>query len=68
MTVALTDAVLLGKLLSKEEVPDLDDTDAVLGQLGTFHWARKQQGSSTINILSMALYALFAADGMYHPP
>ncbi|RPA83624.1 SE-domain-containing protein [Ascobolus immersus RN42] len=62
MTVAFTDAVLLGKLLSRDEVPDLADTDAVLSQLSTFHWARKNQGSSTINILSMALYALFAAD------
>lgn len=64
MTVAFTDAVLLGKMLSREQVPDLTDTERVLGQVGKFHWARKNQGSSTINILSMALYALFAADGM----
>lgn len=62
MTVAFTDVVLLKRLLSKEAVPDLSDTKAVLKQMSKFHWERKQTGSSTINILSMALYSLFAAD------
>lgn len=62
MTVALNDVTIIRDLLSPEAVPRLSDTDRVLKQLSVFHWRRKQ-GSSVINILAQALYALFAADG-----
>ena len=62
MTVAFNDAVLLSVALSPRNVPRLDDTTAVLEQMRTFHWQRKNF-SSTINILAQALYALFAANG-----
>ncbi|KAF2732109.1 squalene monooxygenase [Polyplosphaeria fusca] len=61
MTVGLHDALLLAELLSPASVPDLEDTDRVLGKMGRFHWKRKES-SSVINILAMALYSLFAAD------
>lgn len=64
MTVAFNDAVLLAELLSPERVPQLGDTKAVLKQMGTFHWRRKNL-SSVINILAMALYSLFAANGKF---
>ncbi|GFF29569.1 squalene monooxygenase [Aspergillus udagawae] len=60
MTVAFNDVLLIFKLLAPENVLSLDDSNAVLEQIGRFHWARKQ-GSSLINILAMALYTLFAA-------
>jgi squalene monooxygenase len=62
MTVAFNDVVLLSELLSPEQVPNLENVDQVLRQMRTFHWRRKQGGSSVINILAMALYSLFAAD------
>ncbi|KAF9894078.1 Squalene epoxidase [Aspergillus nanangensis] len=61
MTVAFNDVVILKDLLSPQQVPNLADTDRVLRQLSTFHWQRKN-GSSVINILAQALYALFAAN------
>ncbi|EAU31524.1 hypothetical protein ATEG_08351 [Aspergillus terreus NIH2624] len=61
MTVAFNDVVVLRNLLSPEQVPNLGDTDKVLRQLSKFHWRRKN-GSSVINTLAQALYALFAAD------
>ena len=64
MTVAFNDAVLVQELLSPEIVPDLGDTDLVLKQMKTFHWQRKQL-TSVINILAMALYSLFAANGSF---
>lgn len=63
MTVAFKDVVLLRDLLSPTTLPNLADTKEVLERFKTFHWKRKTRGSSTINILAMALYALFAADG-----
>lgn len=62
MTVAFNDAVLVSKLLSKENVPRLDDSKLVLKQMEKFHWQRKNL-TSVINILAQALYSLFAADG-----
>lgn len=64
MTVAFNDVLLLKDLLSPEQVPDLLDTQEVLQTMSNFHWKRKATGggSSVINILSMALYSLFAAD------
>ena len=65
MTVAFSDVVLLSHFLSPQNLPDLDDVYDVTSALADFHWRRKnapELGSSCINILSMALYALFAAD------
>jgi squalene monooxygenase len=62
MTVALNDVLLLKTLLSPTTTPHLDDHAAVLRAFQHFHWHRKHL-SSVINILAMALYSLFAADG-----
>ncbi|KAH8802712.1 squalene epoxidase-domain-containing protein [Xylogone sp. PMI_703] len=61
MTVAFNDVVILSRLLSPEKIPDLGDAAAVQHAMKEFHWERKNL-SSIINILSMALYSLFAAD------
>ncbi|KAK8173564.1 ERG1 squalene epoxidase [Phyllosticta citrichinensis] len=61
MTVAFNDVVLLAELLSPEKVLTLSDTNAVLKQMKSFHWRRKNW-AAVINILALALYALFAAD------
>jgi len=61
MTVAFNDVVTLSNLLAPSNVPNLEDTSAVLAAMGQFHWQRKS-GSSVINILAMALYSLFAAN------
>lgn len=61
MTVAFNDVVTLSTLLSPQNVPNLEDTTAVLKAMSKFHWERKS-GSSVINILAMALYSLFAAN------
>lgn len=60
MTVALHDVVLLSRLL--HSCPDLSDPLHISGLLERWHWSRKPL-SSTINILSIALYDLFGADG-----
>ncbi|KZO90090.1 SE-domain-containing protein [Calocera viscosa TUFC12733] len=57
MTVAFTDSLLLGQLLSTTA---LDNWPAVARALHTFHTARKPL-AGTINILSLALYDLFGA-------
>ncbi|KZP18775.1 SE-domain-containing protein [Athelia psychrophila] len=62
MTVALSDVVLLSALLSGAK--DLGDWHEVSELLHTWHWKRKPL-SSTINILSVALYDLFGADDEY---
>ncbi|KAF5379447.1 hypothetical protein D9615_006574 [Tricholomella constricta] len=59
MTVALNDVVMLRTLLG--EVSNLTDADEMKRLLHQWHWARKPL-SSTINILSVALYDLFGAD------
>ncbi|KAE8154151.1 squalene epoxidase-domain-containing protein [Aspergillus avenaceus] len=64
MTVAFNDVLVFRELLSPEKVPSLADSDKVLKQLSSFHWQRKN-GSSVINILAMALYALFSANDEY---
>lgn len=61
MTVAFNDVLALTDLLSPSNIPNLEDSSAILSQMRTFHWRRKS-GSSVINILAMALYSLFAAD------
>lgn len=60
MTVALNDVVMLSELLG--DVRDFSDWDEVGEMLHKWHWGRKPL-SSTINILSVALYDLFGADG-----
>jgi squalene monooxygenase len=60
MTVALNDVVILSRMLA--DLPDFSDWHAVSGVLHRWHWARKPL-ASTINILSVALYDLFGADG-----
>lgn len=62
MTVALNDALLLSRLLTGVK---LEDTYAVSSVMTSqFHWQRKHL-DSIVNILSMALYSLFAADSDY---
>lgn len=60
MTVAFHDVVLLRDLLSA--VQDFSDWKSMSRVLHKWHWRRKPL-SSTINILSIALYDLFGADG-----
>ena len=62
MTVALADVVLLAPMLAAE--PDLADWHALTDVLHRWHWARKPL-AATINILSVALYDLFSAEGAY---
>lgn len=61
MTVALNDVVLLAQMLGK--VGNYSDWDQISNMLARWHWARKPL-ASTINILSVALYDVFGADGM----
>lgn len=61
MTVALNDVVILSDLL--RSVRHLDDWEEVSHILHAWHWSRKPLGS-TINILSVALYDLFGAEGL----
>lgn len=61
MTVAFNDVVHLSELLSPDRIPSLADTAAVQKAFKEFHWKRKGS-STTINILAMALYSLFAAN------
>lgn len=60
MTVAFNDVVILRDLL--ENVEDFTDWSDMSHVLHKWHWRRKQY-ASTINILSVALYDLFGADG-----
>jgi len=60
MTVALNDVVMLRTMLGS--ISDLADSSALKRVLHQWHWGRKPL-SSTINILSVALYDLFGADG-----
>lgn len=63
MSVAFCDIVLCRQLL--KEIPQLGDTDAVLKASQALYLQRKNNHSFVVNVLSMALYELFAAnDGM----
>jgi squalene monooxygenase len=61
MTVGLNDAVVLSKLLHPDQIEDLSDYKQVRIQMIKFHKMRNNL-DSVINTLSVALYALFAAD------
>lgn len=60
MTVAFNDVVMLKELLA--DVDDFSDWRQISHVLHEWHWSRKRF-ASTINILSVALYDLFGADG-----
>jgi squalene monooxygenase len=62
MTIALSDVVLLALMIAAEL--DLTDWHALTEVLHQWHWARKPL-TATINILSVALYDLFSAEGAY---
>jgi squalene monooxygenase len=61
MTVALHDVVLLRGLLS--HVDDLTDWERIRQILYRWHWRRKPL-AATINILSVSLYDVCAADSL----
>jgi squalene monooxygenase len=61
MTVALHDVVILTQLL--KTMHNLGNWDEMSALLHQWHWGRKPLASS-INILSVALYDLFRADGV----
>ena len=63
MTVALNDVVILTDLL--RSVLHFDEWESISQVLHSWHWSRKPLGS-TINILSIALYDLFGAEGLSH--
>ena len=64
MTVAFNDVILVRELL--RGVDDLCDYDSMLRVGRTFYLRRKLKHSFTVNVLSVALYELFAAnDGVY---
>ena len=65
MTVALNDVVVLRDLLGS--VDDLKDWKQIQKALHRWHWDRKPL-ASTVNILSVALYDLFGADGRFFLP
>lgn len=60
MMCAFNDVVILRQLLA--EVHDLTDWKEMSSVLHRWHWQRKAL-ASTVNILSVALYDLFGADG-----
>jgi len=60
MTVAFSDVVLLRELLGG--VKSLDNWSEIQPVLQKWHWRRKSL-ASTVNILSVALYDLFSAEG-----
>lgn len=62
MTVAFNDVVLLRELLGPHNVSDLSNVRLIKSQMKKFHWQRKNL-SAVVNILAMALYELFAANG-----
>lgn len=61
MTVGINDAALLAKLLCPKQIEDFEDYDILEKKLRQFHVKRKNL-DAVVNTLSIALYALFAAD------
>lgn len=69
MTVAFNDAVLLTEYLKPSETlpagrAGLRDWDKVSARLREWFWERKKI-AGVVNVLSMALYDLFGADGKF---
>ncbi len=64
MTVCFKDIVTVVEALNKKEFPDFTDVDMVLTALEAWHFDRRKYAAS-INILSFALFSLFAADNTY---
>ena len=63
MMCALNDVAILQQLFADvEELSDWSDVSALLHQ---WHWQRKPL-AATVNVLSLALYNLFGADGECH--
>ena len=60
MTVAFNDVLIIGELL--RDIVDLRDYDAMLRASRAFYLRRKLNHSFTVNVLSVALYELFAAN------
>ena len=60
MSVAFSDVVMCRQLLSN--IPDLRDHAAVSKAARALYVRRKGSHSFVVNVLSMALYQLFAAD------
>ncbi len=60
MTVALNDVVLFRTLF--RDIADLSDYDAVMTAGRQLYYKRKSSHSFVVNVLSMALYELFAAN------
>jgi len=64
MTVALNDVIMIRELV--RGIDDLRDYSAMLRASRSFYLRRKLNHSFTVNVLSVALYELFAAnDGQY---
>ncbi|ODQ78307.1 hypothetical protein BABINDRAFT_14890 [Babjeviella inositovora NRRL Y-12698] len=61
MTVGLNDAALVARILAPERCPSLANHAQVLKCLTEFH-SRRKSLDSVVNVLSIALYTLFAAD------
>lgn len=61
MTVGINDAALLARLLHPKQIEDLADYQLLASKLSQFHTRRKNL-DAVINTLSIALYAIFAAD------
>ncbi|KAG1150358.1 hypothetical protein G6F37_002232 [Rhizopus arrhizus] len=64
MTVALQDVLTVRELLSTQNVADFNETDLVVQATDALHWKRKSY-STSINVLAMSLYTLFAAQDKY---
>ena len=60
MTVAFNDVLIIRELL--RDIVDLRDYDAMLRASRAFYLRRKLNHSFTVNVLSVALYELFAAN------
>ena len=63
MTVAFNDVVLLAQMLG--EVENYNNWDQISDILARWYWVRKPS-AFTMNIMGVALYDLFGADGMYN--
>lgn len=67
MTVAFHDVVILSKMLGDvlENGHSLGDWERVTDALHNWFWKRKEL-AATVNVLSVALYDLFGANGDFY--